>query len=136
MSPRVIHFGEDTCHRQAVLRRAGFEVIPCSNLIQLRDALAGRDPVHAICVIETVEVLIGKAIRLTREYCSAPIVFFRETNRQYDEAGIGIVVDTLTPPSVWLGQIHALILNSSRPVTANHRELANGGLEKSGEFRR
>ena len=42
MAARVIHFGEDLCHRIPLLRRAGFKPVRCRSLGELRTLLSAR----------------------------------------------------------------------------------------------
>ena len=95
----------------------------CSTLMEFRQALADQIQTDAICVTEATELIPENAIRLVREYSSAPVVLFRVSSREYDEAPFALVVQSLTHPGLWLQDLRTLILGRFPPVKSHCREL-------------
>jgi hypothetical protein len=111
MAARVIHFGNDDCHRLMVLRSAGYAVNGCASLTQLRASLL-MERADAILLSDGEGVAPEDAVALARNCSSAPVVLFSGTNRAYDGDAFDLVVHSLTPPEVWLDEVDALIAKS------------------------
>ena len=112
VAAKVIHFGADDCHRLMVLRSAGYFVDDCQSLVQLRNRLAKDDAADALLISDAEGVEPNEAIALARTHPSAPVILFRSTTLAYQEAGVDLIVHTLTPPEVWLPEVDALIERS------------------------
>jgi len=110
MAARVIHFGVDDCYRLSVLRRAGYIIHDCSNLIQLGAALEAD--ADAVMVNDSDGSVPEHAISLARSRSSAPIVLFPNSSRIYRADQIDLVVPTFTPPQEWLLELANLIVHS------------------------
>jgi hypothetical protein len=110
MAARVIHFGVDDCYRLSVLRRAGYVIEDCSNLIQLRDALEAD--ADAVMLNDSHGSVPENAISLARSRTLAPIVLFPNSKRSYPTEQIDLVVPTFTPPQEWLLELANLIVHS------------------------
>lgn len=119
---RVIHFGTDECHRLRVLRSVGYSVDDCASLAQLRAELAAHEETAAVCITEDLAEPPETAASFVRSCTPAPVVLFRRTNRECEEAPFDLVVDTLTPPQKWLSEIQELIAGS-QALRAQSREL-------------
>lgn len=128
MAARVIHFGSDDCHRLTVLRSAGFAVAECSSLSQFRKALKAVENPDAVCVVEGNGVKPEAVGEMARANCSAPVVLFRTSYRNSEEAHFDLIVPTLTPPEIWLREIETLI-NRSRKLQARSLVLIENGRE-------
>ena len=109
MAARVIHFGPDDCHRMMVLRSAGYAVDHCNSLIQLRSSLVSGGAAEAVMVSDGEGIAPETAIAIAKSHSSAPLVLFRSTNLSYQDSGFDLVVNSLTPPEVWLNDVHSLI---------------------------
>ena len=131
MAARVIHFGADDCHRLMVLRSAGYSVDDCRSLVELRDSLAGGAAADALLMSDGDGVKPNEAIALAQRHSLAPVILFRSTNLAYQETGVDLVIDSLTPPEVWLREVDALI-EKSRAFRPRSQALAN----QSAQFRR
>ena len=112
MAARVIHFGQDDCHRLMVLRSAGYSVDDCGSLMQLRARLATGASAEALLMSDAGGVEPDEAIALARTRSSLPVILFRSTNLAYEETGVDLIVPCLTPPEIWLDEVEALIAKS------------------------
>jgi hypothetical protein len=112
MAARVIHFGVDVCYRLNVLRRAGYVISNCSNLIQLGAALDTGADADAVMINDSDGSVPEHAISLARSRTLAPIVLFPNSKRSYPTEQIDLVVPTFTPPQEWLLELANLIVHS------------------------
>jgi hypothetical protein len=112
MAARVIHFGPDDCHRLTVLRSAGFTVDDCASLTQFRGSLLNGSHADAVLLSDGEGFAPEDAAALARNCCSAPVILFSGTNRNYEGAAFDLVVHSLTPPEVWLHEVDTLIATS------------------------
>ncbi|MGO9434465.1 MAG: hypothetical protein ACLPH3_09320 [Terracidiphilus sp.] len=110
MAANLVYFGEDTCHRLAVLARAGYSVKNCSSVCDLGFALDDPNETEAVLMADHNGHLPQDAIALVRTCSSVALVLFRESNDTYCESPFNLVVPSLTPPEQWLDQIDALLL--------------------------
>ncbi len=109
VAARVIHVGADNCHRLPVLENAGYRIDLCASIPQLRDALESEDPPDAVLISEGDGGAHQDAVALARAHLAAPIILFRETQRDYSESAFDLVIPVLDPPRTWLPEIAALI---------------------------
>ena len=109
VAARVIHVGVDTCHRLPVLENAGYRIRACASISQLRAALESEVPLDAVLISEGDGAAHQDAVALARSCTAAPIVLFRETQRNYSESAFDLVIPLLDPPRAWLPEIAALI---------------------------
>lgn len=122
MPSKVIHVGADTCHRLPVLESAGYRVKVCVSIPEIEAALDAQEPPDAVLISEGDGTAQPKVVSLVRQRSSAPIVLFRETQREYSQAAFDLVVPVLDPPSAWLSEIAALI-ERSRKLMAQSQAL-------------
>ena len=109
MAARVIHFGLDECYRLNVLRRAGYEINECRNLIQFRTALESTFDTDAVMVNGSVS---KQVISLARLRSPVPIVVFPGAKRTISVQDADLVVPSFTPPEKWLLDLANLIVRS------------------------
>jgi hypothetical protein len=109
MAARVIHFGQDSCHRLSVLEKAGYSVDGCSSISQLSAALQSPDEPDAVVMTDDYSLVPEEAILLARSHSLAPIILFRSPDRSYVESNFDLVIPVLTPPACWLADIAAVI---------------------------
>ncbi len=109
MTAKVIHFGPDYCHRMMVLRSAGYTVEDCETLLELDTSLAAGDSADAVLMSDGEGVSAREAVAVARSRSTLPLILFRNTNQAYEEGGFDLVVQSLTPPEVWLNEVDALI---------------------------
>jgi len=122
MAARVIHFGIDDCHRLKVLRTAGYDIDPCSNLIQFRAALESQAEADAIMVDDSDGSVPDEVISLARSRCTAPIILFPHATRSYEAQAVDLVVPVLRPPHEWLLDLANIIIRT-RALQASSRLL-------------
>ena len=130
MAARVIHFGNDDCYRLSVLRRAGYEIADCSDVIQFRAALESETEADAIMLNDSEGMVTEHVISLASE-CPAPTILFSNTARSYQTEEVELVVPALTPPHEWLLDLANLIIRT-RTLRACSRLLQ----EQSQQLRR
>ena len=109
MLAKVIHFGPDYCHRMMVLKSAGYAVEDCETLLQLGTTLSAGASADAVLMSDGEGVSPREAAALARRHSRLPLILFRNTNQAYDETGFDLIVQSLTPPEVWLNDVDALI---------------------------
>lgn len=123
MAAKVIHFGQDDCHRLMVLRSAGYSVDDCGSLVQLRTRLATGMAADALLVSDDGGPPPDEAIALAKTRTTMPVILFRSTNLAYEESGIDLVVPCLTPPEIWLNEVGELIQKSRIPRASQAAQL-------------
>lgn len=132
MAARVLHFGEDDCHRVTILESAGYRVEQCTSLRQfLADLQAGKER-DAIFITERDGVSPAEAAAVARSHSPAPLVLFRTSNRRAPEKQFDLVVDSLEPPERWLKDVSALI-EKTRKLRARSATLVPESRELRGE---
>lgn len=110
MPARLIHLGSDTSHRLKVLRRAGYHIDACNNLIEFRTALRSDPEADAVLLNDSDGSVPLEAISLARSRSSAPIILFPHIQRVYGPADVDLTVPGLTPPEEWLLDLANLIV--------------------------
>ena len=109
---RVIHIGVDVCYRLGVLRRAGYEIQECANLIEFRSALRSGIDAGAVFVNDSNGRVSPDAFSIARQSTSAPIILFPNSGRTYHIEQIDLIVPCFTPPDKWLRDVANLIVQS------------------------
>jgi hypothetical protein len=109
MFARVIHFGQDDCHRLMVLRSAGYLVKDCLSLNQLRAALETADVPDAVLMGDCDGAIASEVTAIARDHSARVMVLFRNDNLALEGSGFDLIVPCLTPPEVWLEQLDVLI---------------------------
>ena len=106
MASRLLYFGEDICHRTAVLRSSGYIVEQCSSVMELVETLGEQAP-HAVLVSEgsVTRDLLSVTVACFR----IPLVLFRHSYRNLNEAAFDLVVPVLHQPDAWLADLGRLI---------------------------
>jgi|HubBroStandDraft_5_1064220.scaffolds.fasta_scaffold85200_3 hypothetical protein len=114
MGPRIIHVGLDDCHRIAVLKNAGYEVVGCNTNSLLHAALVGVHEISALLISESDDAESSDdAISLTCSNSTAPLILFQSESRRYDESEFDLVIRRLTAPREWLSEI-AMVIEQRR----------------------
>jgi hypothetical protein len=127
MAARVIHFGVDDCYRLSVLRRAGYDIDDCSNLIQLRAVLESNGEADAVMVNDSTGSIPEFVFSLARARSAAPIILFPNSSRTYQtEQEVDLIVPSFTPPEEWLLKLATLIVRS-RALRAYSQLLREAG---------
>lgn len=106
---RVLHFGEDTNHRVAVLRLAGYTVDSCASLEQMISWFRGGQRVDVVCVSEEPGCTAEGVLAVARTFSQAPLVLFRANTFNYLQRSWNLEVPPLTPPEVWLVELARLL---------------------------
>jgi len=109
MPGRVIHFGTDDCHRLMVLESAGYALKECDCLVELRRLLEDSVRTDALVVSEGDGVSLQEVVAVARTHSCLPVILFRNTNLEYEDDGVDLVIYCLTPPRVWLNEVEAAI---------------------------
>jgi hypothetical protein len=123
MAARVIHYGNDECHRLTVLRSAGYAVDSYNSLPQLREALTTNGKPEAVFITEDDRDSPLLVVTIAKSCSSAPLVLFRRSNAIFEEEHFDLVIDSLTPPTQWLNELQELIVHG-QTLRARSRELA------------
>jgi hypothetical protein len=105
---RVLHFGEDTSHRVAVLRLAGYTVDSCASLEQMISWFRAGRQADVVCVSEEPECAAEGVLAVARTFSQAPLVLFRANTFNYLQRNWNLEVPPLTPPEVWLVELARL----------------------------
>ena len=122
MTARILHYGQDSCHRLFVLRSAGYSVGQCGSVIQLRAALLSGPETDAVLITDCPSPAVPDAVQVTRSQSSARLVLFRDTNADTREEDFDLIIPALTPPAQWLDDI-AILIEQSRSIRAKSSEL-------------
>ena len=109
MAARVVHFGEDLCHRIPLLRRAGFSAVRCKDQGELRQALELGGAADAVLIVDTPAIDARQVRQLARSLSSAPLVLFSKWGREQTDTAYDLVVHSLTPPDEWVEKLTDLI---------------------------
>lgn len=105
MSPaKVIHIGADISNRILLLEAAGCRVKECQSLAEAVKALQseGADVVVLTASEEWDE---QRLLRTVRQYTSAPLILFENTQSGTGRQGFDLVIEPQTPPQNWLQRI-------------------------------
>lgn len=111
MAARVLHLGEDDCHRVSILESAGYRVELCKSLAQFLAALHSGTHFDALFLTEREGVSPEEVAALARSHSTAPLILFRTSNRRAPEKQFNLVVNSLDPPEQWLKQVAAVLEN-------------------------
>lgn len=112
---RILHFGDDECHRLAVLKQAGYETNLCSSEPEL---------VEQVQVVAPAAVLFSRIpakphdIQELRNRTKIPFVAFGGSTKTAKAESFDLVIEPVTTPDVWLEQFSDIILRS-RQVLKN-----------------
>lgn len=112
LAAKVIHLGVDVCYRLGVLRRAGYEIQECANLIEFRSVLQSGIDADAVFVNDSNGRVPPDAFSVARDSTSAPIILFPNSGRTYQLGQIDLIVPCFTPPERWLRDVANLIAQS------------------------
>jgi hypothetical protein len=106
---RIIHFGEDNCHRLMVLEGVGYAVERCESIQDIEFYL--RSPLLPDAVVISGE--LHRASRLATFLSNAdlplPVILFAGTDESYTETEYDLIIPALTSPSDWLLSIEETI---------------------------
>jgi hypothetical protein len=105
---KLLSFGYDACHRWAVLRLAGFTVIQCDSIRELRERLMGSEAVDVVIMVEDIVSVPPEAIVAARSYFTGPLALFEGRYPTNHHDVVDLCVPILTRPEVWLSQIGGL----------------------------
>jgi hypothetical protein len=119
---KVIHFGNDDCHRVQSLRRVGFEVFVSNSLDRLRLQLESETGVGAVLVSEETPQQAEQAAALVREYCDVPLILFRDSEVALDESRYDRVYTSRVPTPHWLYET-AVLVDQSQTLRTNSERL-------------
>jgi hypothetical protein len=131
---RILHVGDDTCHRIPVMERAGLEV--CRTICSVdgvRGALAGNENFSALAFHVDVDPIPDGVLTVARSLAS-PLVLFESPGVEYDPQSFDLIIPTQTPPLTWLQCLQAVIRNSQELRTSS-RQLRNNSAVVRSDFR-
>ena len=111
-SRKIVTYGYDACHRWLVLRLAGFTVIECGSIQELRNLLLSTSDFKAAMMAEDIVNLPREAVVTARSYFAGPLVLF-EGGRYLGKrrADFDLCVPVLTRPEDWLPRVTQVIEN-------------------------
>ena len=106
---KIIHFGEDSCHRLMVLEGVGYSVERCESIENIEYYLRSPDPPDAIIISDE----FGKASRVVAYLANVdlpiPLILFASTHEPDADSNFDLVIPALTSPSNWLSRIEEMI---------------------------
>lgn len=106
---RIIHFGEDGCHRLMVLESAGYTVVRCETIQDIEFYLRSPDRLDAIVISGEPSRSSRVANFLVNGEFSLPVILFAGTGDPHAESNFDLVIPALTSPSDWLTRIEETI---------------------------
>jgi hypothetical protein len=106
---RIIHFGEDSCHRLMVLEGVGYAVERCESIQDLEYYLRSADRPDAVIISSE----LGGESRVARCVSNAelplPVILFAGSDESNTEFDFDLVIPALTAPRDWLSKIEETI---------------------------
>jgi hypothetical protein len=106
---RVLHFGEDGCHRLAVLRSVGFYADLCDSSAELEQRIQAG---NLDAVLFTELPLRPPELAELHSRVAVPFVFFGDT--QANPTTFDLVIEPITSPAVWLERLRRTIDDARR----------------------
>ncbi len=106
---KIIHFGEDSCHRLMVLEGVGYSVERCESVENIEFSLRSPDRPDAVVISDEC----GKASRVVAYLANMdlpiPLILFAGTHESDTDPTFDLVIPALTSPSNWLSRIEETI---------------------------
>jgi hypothetical protein len=106
---RIIHFGEDSCHRLMVLESAGYMVERCESIQDIEFYLRSPHLPDAVVVSDDLQRASRVATFLSNADLPLPVILFAGTDEPYTETEYDLIIPALTSPSDWLLSIEETI---------------------------
>lgn len=106
---RIIHFGEDSCHRLMVLEGVGYAVERCESVNDLEYYLRSPDRPDALIVSGELRAASRVVNFLANTELPLPVILFSGAEECYGESTFDLVIPALTSPSEWLFSIEKTI---------------------------
>jgi hypothetical protein len=131
---RILHVGEDTCHRIPVMERAGLVV--CRTVCSVdgvRGALASNEKFSALTFHIDADPIPHSVLTVARSLPSA-LVLFENPGIEYDPQSFDLVIPTQTPPLTWLRCLQSVI-RSSQELRTSSRQLRDQSAAVRSDFR-
>lgn len=110
MAASVLYFGTDECNRVQVLRTAGYSVLECNKIDDLKLALNTSPQPSAVLI--RCSGRCKPAIKIIHTAALAPVIVFPNPDNFEIEESVDLVVPPLTPPAKWLRELAKLIEKS------------------------
>ena len=126
---RIIHFGEDSCHRLMVLEGVGYAVERCESIKDLEYYLRSPHRPDALIVSGELRAASRVVTFLANTELPLPVVLFLGTDESYSESTFDLVIPALTSPSEWLFSIEKTIerFHDRRPLLSAHSAPEHAG---------
>jgi len=121
---RIIHFGEDSCHRLMVLEGVGYTVERCESIQDIEFYLRSPHLPDAVVISGELQRASRVATFLSNADLPLPVILFGGTDESYSESEYDLVIPALTSPSDWLSSIEETI-ERFRGSRSNVGTLAN-----------
>ncbi len=109
---RVLHFGEDECHRLIVLRQAGYDAALCHSAPQMIRQLQQADFDAVLFPRVPAKRLLLSELRAST---IVPFVLFGYPLDPSHPAPFDLVIDPITDPGIWLRQL-SLAIDLARKI--------------------
>jgi hypothetical protein len=106
---RIIHFGEDSCHRLMVLEGVGYTVERCESIQDIEFYLRSPHLPDAVVISGELRKASRVATFLSNADLPLPAILFAGTDESYSESEYDLVIPALTSPSDWLTSIEETI---------------------------
>lgn len=112
---RVLHVGDDLCHRIPVIEMSGIVVFRSeSSAAGLRTSLMKGDLFSALTFQNDMRPPEDVVVSTARELCRAPLILLRNPMIECDERRFDLVIDVEEPPAVWSKTLKQVIEESRR----------------------
>ena len=131
---RILHVGDDTCHRIPVMERAGLVV--CRTICSVdgvQGALASEENFSALTFHVDADPIPDGVLTVAKSLPSA-LVLFESPGIDYDPQSFDLVIPTQTPPLTWLQCLQAVI-RSSQELRTSSRQLRDQSAAVRSDFR-
>ena len=106
---RIIHFGEDSCHRLMVLEGVGYVVQRCESIQDIEFYLRSPHLPDAIIISGELQRTPRVATFLSNADLPLPVILFAGPDESYIETEYDLIIPALTSPLDWLSNIEETI---------------------------
>ena len=106
---RIIHFGDDSCHRLMVLESVGYAVERCESIKDLEYYISCPQRPDALILSGELRAASRVLAFLASTELPLPVILFSGTDELCSESSFDLVIPALTSPSEWLLRIEKTI---------------------------
>ena len=115
MAAKVLHVGDDICHRIPVMEMDGIVVHRCACSVEsVRALLKEEDSISAVAFNNDMFPPADAVVSTARELCDAPLILFDNALAECDEERFDIVIESPSAPSEWVKTLRQAIEDAGR----------------------